>query len=145
MLRGVTNGRNPSALKNLTTNFSLIGDACSPVTEVKNGATTEFSLASQRMPTLHPEEEPPPVAQPAKAVSLQLSWGVHGLPRRPPLELLHLSSLTGVQTGYGGTSGIVVDNVGAGLQESNIYYTYRSNSTAAVTCNGTTGVGCAVR
>ena len=53
--------------------------------------------------------------------------------------------LTGVQTGSGGTSGIVVDNVGVGGQESSIYYTFQTNSTAAVTCNTTTGVGCAVK
>jgi hypothetical protein len=51
------------------------------------------------------------------------------------------------QTGSGGTSGIVVDNVGVGggAQESNIYYTFQTNSTAAVPCNGTVGVGCAVK
>ena len=45
----------------------------------------------------------------------------------------------------GGSSGIVVDNVGAGAQESSLYYTYLSNSATNFTCNGTTGVGCAVK
>jgi len=45
----------------------------------------------------------------------------------------------------GGTSGIVVDNVGGGAQESSLYYTYLSNSSGFVTCNGTTIVGCAVK
>ena len=46
-----------------------------------------------------------------------------------------------------GSSGIVVDNVGGGAQESSLYYTYLSNSTNTnnATCNGTTGVGCAVK
>jgi len=50
-----------------------------------------------------------------------------------------------VQTGSGGASGIVVDNVGVGAQESSIYFTYQTNSTLGVPCNGTIGVGCAVK
>jgi len=67
------------------------------------------------MPTLHPEEEPPPVATAGQGCIASIVLGVHGLPRRPPLEIAAPFFLTGVQTGYGGTSGIVVDNVGAGL------------------------------
>ena len=40
-----------------------------------------------------------------------------------------------------GTSGIVMDNVGSGAQQSNIYFTRLGNSN----CSGTGGVGCAVK
>jgi hypothetical protein len=40
-----------------------------------------------------------------------------------------------------GTSGMVMDNVGAGAQESSLYFTRLGNSS----CNGTGGVGCAVK
>jgi hypothetical protein len=45
----------------------------------------------------------------------------------------------------GGTGGIIIDNVGSGGQESNIYFTPLANSTAGIPCNGASGVGCAVK
>ncbi len=45
----------------------------------------------------------------------------------------------------GGTSGIIVDNVGSSGQESNFYFTPLANSTGGIPCNGTSGVGCAVK
>lgn len=54
------------------------------------------------------------------------------------------NSTSGFQV-TGGTSGIVVDNVSASSQASNIYFTFRSNSTAGRTCNGVSGVGCALK
>ena len=134
----------PLPLTNLTTTFSLIGDACSPVTEIKNGATDRifFGFATNA--------NPPPGGTATGCTAGQgcVASIVVGGAWPPAATTAGIAApffLTGVQTGYGGTSGIVVDNVGAGLQESNIYYTYRSNSTVAVTCNGTTGVGCAVK
>ena len=44
-----------------------------------------------------------------------------------------------------GTSGMVIDNVGTGSQESSLYYTFGSNATNAAKCNTTTGKGCAVK
>ncbi|MGH9703228.1 MAG: hypothetical protein ACRD4K_07620, partial [Candidatus Acidiferrales bacterium] len=41
-----------------------------------------------------------------------------------------------------GSSGIVVDNVGTGGQESSIYFTPQSG---VVTCNGNANVGCMVK
>jgi hypothetical protein len=135
----------PVPLKNLTTTFSLIGDACSPVTEVKNGATDRifFSFATNANPPSGGGTATGCTAGQGCVASIVLggAWP----PAATTAGIAAPFFLTGAQTGYGGTSAIVVDNVGAGLQESNIFYTYRSNSTAAVPCNGTVGVGCAVK
>jgi len=135
----------PLPLVNLTTTFSLIGDACSPVAEIKNGAMDRifFGFAINANPPAGGGTATGCTAGQGCVASIVLggAWP----PAATTAGIAAPFFLTGVQTGYGGTSGIVVDNVGAGLQESNIYYTYRSNSTAAVTCNGTTGVGCAVK
>jgi len=134
----------PAPLVNLTATFSLIGDACSPVIEIKNGATDRifFSLAINANPT------PPGTATGCTATQGCVASIVLGGAWPPAATTAGIAVpfiLTGVQTGSGGTSGIVVDNVGAGAQESSIYYTFRGNSTAAVPCNGTVGVGCAVK
>ncbi len=47
----------------------------------------------------------------------------------------------GGTTAANGPSGIVIDNVGSGAQESSIYYSFNANAT--VTCDGTATVGCA--
>jgi hypothetical protein len=44
-----------------------------------------------------------------------------------------------------GSSGIIVDNNSTSAQASSLYFSNQGNSTAAVTCGGTTGVGCAVK
>jgi hypothetical protein len=134
----------PAPLTNLTTTFSLIGDACSPVTEIKNGATDRifFGFATNANPPPGGTATGCTAGQGCVAsIVLVGAWP----PAATTAGIAAPFFLTGVQTGYGGTSGIVVDNVGAGLQESNIYYAYRSNSTVAVTCNAATGVGCAVK
>ena len=140
----------PLPLKNLTTNFSLIGDACSPVTELKNGATDRifFSFAINANPPAGGGTATGCTAGQG-CVALIVLGGAW-----PPATttagiaapfIVNGIVLPASQTGVGGTSGIVVDNVGAGAQESSVYYTFRTNSTAAVTCNATTGVGCAVK
>ena len=134
----------PAPLVNLTTNYSFIGDACSPVAEIKNGATDRifFSFVVNA--------QPPPV--PGTATGCTAGQGcvcmiVLGVVWPPAATSAGIAVSTMVvgQGGNGGTSGIVVDNVGAGAQESSIYYTFRTNSTAAVPCNGTAGVGCGVK
>ena len=134
----------PAPLVNLTSTFSLIGDACSPVTEIKNGATDRifFSFAINA--------NPPPAGKATGCTAGQgcvasIVLGGAWPPAATTAGIAVPFILTGVQTGSGGTSGIVIDNVGAGAQESSLYYTYQTNSTAAVRCNGTTGVGCAVK
>jgi hypothetical protein len=131
-------------LANLTTTFSLIGDACSPVTEIKNGATDRifFSFAINANPPAGGTATGCTAGQGCVAsIVLGGAWP----PAATTAGIAAPYILAGVQNGVGGTSGIVVDNVGAAAQESNIYYTYQSNSTAAVTCHGTVGVGCAVK
>jgi hypothetical protein len=134
----------PAPLVNLTATYSLIGDACSPVIEIKNGATDRifFSVAINATPT------PAGTATGCTATQGCVASIVLGGAWPPAATTAGIAVpfiLTGVQTGSGGTSGIVVDNVGAGAQESSIYYMFRLNSTAAVPCNGTVGVGCAVK
>ena len=131
----------PAPLVNLTNTFSFIGDACSPVTEIKNGATDRifFSFAINANPG---GTATGCTAGQGCVASVVLggAW--------PPARTtagIAVPAIPVGQSGNGGTSGIVVDNVGAGAQESSIYYTFRTNSTAAVPCNGTVGVGCAVK
>jgi hypothetical protein len=123
---------NPLPLVNLTNTASFVGDACSPVTELKNGATDRifFSFAINA----NPGGTATGCAAGQGCVASIVLGGAW-----PP------AATTAGIAASNGASGIVVDNVGAGAQESNIYYTYRSNSTAAVACNGTVGVGCAVK
>jgi len=136
----------PAPLKSLTSNFSLIGDACSPVTELKNGATDRifFSVATNA---------DPPTALPAGTATgctngqgcvIMIALGGAWPPAATTAGFAVPNNVI-LQTGSGGTSGIVVDNVGVGAQESSIYFTYQTNSTLSVLCNGTIGVGCAVK
>jgi hypothetical protein len=131
-------------LANLTNTFSLIGDACSPVTELKNGATDRifFGFATNANPPAGGTATGCTAGQGCVAsIVLGGAWP----PAATTAGVAVPFFLPGVQTGSGGTSGIVVDNVGVGAQESSIYYTFQTNSTAAVPCNGTVGVGCAVK
>jgi hypothetical protein len=109
--------------------------ACSPVTEIKNGATDRifFSVVGNANPPSAGGTATGCTAGQGCTMSIVLSgaW--------PPA-----ATTAGIPSS-GGTSGIVVDNVGAGAQQSSIYYTYLANSVAAATCNGTIGVGCAVK
>lgn len=126
------------------TNNSLAGDACSPVSEIKNGAVDRifFSIAGNALAPNQGTAKGCTTGQGCVAmIVLGGTW--------PPV-----STTAGIaapfrpganQSGAGGSSGIVVDNVGTGAQQSNIYYTYRVNSTAAVPCNGIQNAGCAVK
>jgi hypothetical protein len=135
----------PLPLTNLTKTFSLIGDACSPVTEIKNGATDRifFGFATNANPPSKGGTATGCTEGQGCVASIVLggAWPPAATTAGIPVPFI----LTGVQTGSGGTSGIVVDNVGVGAQESSIYYTYQTSSTAAVPCHGATGVGCAVK
>jgi hypothetical protein len=44
-----------------------------------------------------------------------------------------------------GASGIIVDNNSTSAQASSLYFSNQGNSTAALKCNTTTGVGCAIK
>jgi hypothetical protein len=150
---GVLSAAAGTPLVGLTTAFSLIGDACSPVTELKNGVTDRifFSFAINA--------NPPPAGEatgctggvnpPGCVVSIVLggTWPPLTTTAGIAVPFFIPDPVNFSQTGSGGTSGIVVDNVGVGggAQESNIYYTFQTDSNAAVPCNGTVGVGCAVK
>lgn len=134
-------------LVNLTTTFSLIGDACSPVSELKNGLIDRifFSVATNANPPAGGGTATGCTA--GQGCVAMIALGGAWPPAATTVGIRVPFFLTGVQTGSGGSSGIVVDNVGTGggAQESSIYYTYQVNSTLAVPCNATTGVGCAVK
>jgi hypothetical protein len=139
---GMLNTSPGTALKNLV---SANGAACSPVTEFLNGATDRifFSVTNSAF-------APIPIIGVGTATGCQpvsvltssgcvMSIALGGA--WPP------ATTTAGIPASGGSSGIVVDNVGAGAQESSLYYTYLSNSTNTnnTTCNVATGVGCAVK
>ena len=109
--------------------------ACSPVSEIKNGPTDRifFSVAGNANPPSAGGTATGCTAGQGCVMSIVLggAW--------PPA-----ATTSGIPAS-GGASGIVVDNVGTGAQESSIYYTYRSDATAAVPCNGTNVGGCAVK
>jgi hypothetical protein len=125
-------GFNSSGVMNSTSdgNLNLVsgsGEECSPVTEILNGATDRifFSVANQSNQTGCGG------AGCIMSIDLGGSW--------PPAAVTH-----GVAAS-GGTSGIIVDNVSSSSQASSIYFTFLSNSTSGITCNGTANVGCAVK
>jgi hypothetical protein len=129
---GVLNAAAGTPLVNLV---SLDGFACSPITELKNGTTDQifFSVTGAAFSPSSGGNATGCTDGSGCVMSIVLggAW--------PPA-----ATFAGIPAS-GGASGIVVDNVGALAQESNIYYTYQSNSDAVITCNGTTGVGCAVK
>ena len=135
---------NTSAGTPLVKLVSANGVACSPVTELKNGATDRifFSVTNSASAPIivlganiggNATGCLPLLSSNGCVMSIVLggSW--------PP------ATTTAGIPASGGSSEIVVDNVGAGAQESSLYYTYLSVSIAGLTCNGTTGVGCAVK
>ena len=129
---GVLNAAAGTPLVNLTL---FDGFACSPVTELKNGATDRifFSVAGLAFPPAFGGNATGCTVGLGCVMSIVLggAW--------PPAV-----TSAGIAAS-GGASGIVIDNVGGGAQESSLYYTYLSNSIGSVTCIGTTGVGCAVK
>jgi hypothetical protein len=132
---GVLNATSGTPLVNLVTANIVSKGACSPVTEFINGTTDRifFSEASSAHPPSGGGAATGCTAGQGCVMSIVLggTW--------PP------TATTAGIPASGGASGIIIDNAGTGAQESNVYYTYRSNSSATVTCNGTSGVGCAVK
>jgi hypothetical protein len=140
---GVLNTSAGTPLVNLV---SANGVACSPLIEIKNGTTDRifFSVTNSAF---------------APIIFLGTNIGGNATGCQPMSVFVSNGCVMSIALGgswppatttagvpaSGGSSGIVVDNVGAGFQESSLYYTYLSASTTNVTCNGTTGVGCAVK
>lgn len=142
----------PPPLVNLTNIFSLIGDACSPITEIDNAGNDRifFSFAVNANPPGTGGTATGCQGGQGCVASIRLTPAVEAA--WPPAATDAGSSLpfvitggAGSHAGVGGSSGIVVDNVGLGAQQSSIYFTFRTNSTTAVRCNGVVGRGCAVK
>ena len=140
---GVLNTSAGTPLVNLV---SANGVGCSPLIEIKNGTTDRifFSVTNSAF---------------APIIFLGTNIGGNATGCQPISVFVSNGCVMSIALGgswppatttagipaSGGSSGIVVDNAGAGAQESSLYYTYLSASTTNVTCNGTTGVGCAVK
>lgn len=137
---GVLNASN-GALVNLV---NANGVACSPVTELLNGGTDRifFSVTNSAFPPLivglfnlgGNATGCLSILTPngcVMSIALGGAW--------PP------ATTTAGIPASGGSSGIVVDNVGTGAQESSLYYTYLTASSTNVKCNTATSGGCAVK
>jgi hypothetical protein len=129
---GVLNTSAGTPLVNLVT----ANTGCSPVTELKNGATDRifFSVAGFASIPLLGGNATGCTPLVGCVMSIAVGGGAW-----PPA-----ATSAGI-TASGGASGIAVDNVGVGAQESSLYYTYLTNSNLFVSCNGTNAVGCAVK
>jgi hypothetical protein len=116
----------------MATAISTAGTTCSPVTEILNGSTDWIFISVQASPNLLP-----PIGCPALASGCIMSFNVTA--GTTPTATAKTAAASG------GSSGIVVDNVSASAQASSLYFTYLSNSAIGATCNGVSGVGCAVK
>jgi hypothetical protein len=107
------------------------GAACSPVTEIYNSNTSTdwifFSVTNRSNQTG------------CTGTGCVMSLNLTTLGLWPPL------GTTNGAPASGGTSGIIIDNIGTGGQEANIYFTWLANATAGNPCNGSRAVGCAVK
>lgn len=112
--------------------MSTASTTCSPVTEILNGSTDWIFVSVQSS-----RNTASPISCPAPAGGCIMSFNVTAGTTPTATSARAAAS--------GGTSGIVVDNVSASAQASSLYFTYLSNSAIGATCNGVTGVGCAVK
>lgn len=120
----------------LVTLVSSSGEECAPITDIFNTATSTdwifFSVANNSNRC-------------AGSSGCIMSLNLTTVSSWPP------SGVTNAVDASGGTSGIIVDNVANTTnypQASSIYFTWLSNSTSSsgsFSCNGTNGVGCAVK
>jgi hypothetical protein len=122
------------------------GEECSPVSQIYNATTGAewlfFSVGKSANQT---------------GSGCSNTTGISGCLMALNLTTLAAWPPTAVDKGYkvassaangASTSGIVVDNVADTTlypQASSIYFTIVSNSVTGATCNGTTGVGCAIK
>jgi hypothetical protein len=134
------------------------GEDCSPITEIDNtAASTEWIFWSVGNNSSVPTGSTCATGATGCLLALNLTtlgatWppvatGSYFASFRTPAGPTY-TSLGGDAIHAAGTSGIVVDNVASTVtypQASSIYFSFTSNSTAAVPCNTTTGVGCAIK
>lgn len=119
----------PSAM---AATMSTASTTCSPPTEILNGSTDWIFISVQAS-----SNTASPIGCPAPAGGCIMSFNVTA--GTTP------SATAAKAAASGGTSGIVVDNVSASAQASSLYFTFQSNSAVGATCNGVTGIGCAVK
>ena len=125
--------------------------SCSPVTEVYNpnavGGAKDWIFFSVGDSASTVDPIPAGSSCRTDAAGCLISIDVTGDPNWPPSVVTNARTMP-ANAAVGSTSGIVVDNVADTVtspQASSIYLTFLANSTAAAGCNGTTGVGCALK
>ena len=111
---------------------SSAGGACSPITEIKNGATDRIFLSVGGSG-----------ARTGCATACVYSFDITSSFPANAAAAFTVPLPAGGNTGA--TSGFIVDNVSGSSQASNIYFTNTANSAATTGCNGATGVGCGVK
>ncbi len=121
------------------------GGACSPMTEFYNSSGTPTDWLFFSVGSNVPAAVIPAGSSCTAGGACVMSIDLTTLAAWPPASGKVSFGTIAPTHASDGTSGIVVDNVGTGSQESSIYYTYGANATAAARCNTTTGVGCAVK
>jgi hypothetical protein len=122
-------------------------EACSPVTEVYNTATSTdwifFSVGKTANQTTAGCSATAGKTGCIMALNLTALGGAW-----PPTAVSAGYPLPDSSANGAATSGIVIDNVANTSsfgQASSLYFSFIKNSVAGATCNGTTGVGCAVK
>ena len=133
-------GFNSTGVMNSTTNagpLELItstsaGGACSPITEIKNGATDRIFLSIGGSG-----------ARTGCATACVYSFDITSAFPANAAAAFVVPPPPGQNSGA--TSGFVVDNVSGSSQASSIYFTNIANSVGATSCNTVGGVGCSVK
>jgi hypothetical protein len=77
-----------------------------------------------------------------------MSLNLTALASWPPVTVTQGYRLPTAPANQGSTSGIIIDNVAnttSFQQASSLYFSFLNNAVAGATCNGATGVGCAVK
>ena len=133
-------GFNSAGLMNTSTNAgplelissSSAGGACSPLAEIKNGATDRLFVSIGGSGEFGGCTTACVYAFDITSAFPSTTSAVFTLPA-PPAQ------------NAGATSGFVIDNVSSSSQASSIYFTTTVNSTAGQSCGGKAGVGCGVK
>ncbi len=137
---------------------SRSGEDCSPITEIYNtAASTEWIFLSVGNNSAVPSGSTCATNAAGCLVALNLTtlgatWppaanGAYFIGFPTPAGPTY-TSLGGAAINAAGTSGIVVDNVANTTtypQASSIYFSFTSNAAGTATCNGSTGIGCAIK
>jgi hypothetical protein len=116
----------------MATAMSTASTTCSPVAEIFNGSTDWIFLS-----VAGSSSTAAAIGCPANNRGCVMSFDVTA-GTTPTVTNARAAAA-------GGTSGIVIDNVSTSAQASSLYFTILRNAQTNATCNGSTGVGCAVK